>query len=191
MTLPLVAIRIYAVTRTLIAAGSTLGTKVGHNLAHGQTEKAAEDAHNDLEYAARSTFGLLAKTGRADAMAWDVVLSAIILGLWTALAEADPMTMFRCTLLPWLKSDEEVAIKRQEHATDNDKKRPQLAQHGQASCIGQEPHTLRAARRRANHRHCRSIRTQAWTSTEAPQKSLREREWICNRTQQEQEPQSW
>lgn len=122
MALPLVAIRIYAVTRTLIAAGSTIGTQVSQNLAHGQVEKAAEDIRNDLEYAAQSTFGLLAETGRANAMAWDVVLSAVILGLWTALTEADPMTMFRCTLLPWLKSEEEVAIERQEHAIDNDKK---------------------------------------------------------------------
>jgi hypothetical protein len=116
MALPLVAVRIYAVTRTLIAAGSVLGTKVSQNLAHGEAEKAAEDMRKDFEYAAQSTFGLLADTGRANAMAWDVMLSAVILGLWTALAEADPMTMFRCTLLPWLKSEEEVIIEREEHA---------------------------------------------------------------------------
>lgn len=116
MALPLVAIRVYAATRTLINAGSAQGTKVGQNLAHGQFDQAAEDIRNDAEYAARSTFGLLADTGRANAMAWDVVLSAVVLGLWTALAEADPMTMFRCTLLPWVKSEEEVAFERQDDA---------------------------------------------------------------------------
>jgi hypothetical protein len=118
MALPLVAIRVYAATRTLIDAGSAQGTNVGQNLAHGQFEQAGEDIRKDAEYAAQSTFGLLADIGRANAMAWDVVLSAVILGLWTALAEADPMTMFRCTLLPWLKSEEEVTFERQEDAAD-------------------------------------------------------------------------
>lgn len=122
MALPLVANRIYAVTRTLIEAGSAQGTHIGQNIAHGEGEKAAEETLQDMKFAAWSTFGLLAETGRQNAMAWDVVLSAVILGLWTALAEADPMTMFRCTLLPWLKSEEEVAFERQEHATSHDKK---------------------------------------------------------------------
>ena len=116
MALPLVAIRVYAATRTLIDAGSAQGTKIGHYLAHGQIEEAGEDIRNDAEYAARSTFGLLADTGRANAMAWDVVLSAVVLGLWSALAEADPMTMFRCTLLPWLKSEDEVTFEKLEDA---------------------------------------------------------------------------
>jgi len=117
MALPLVAVRVYAATRTLIQAGSVLETDFFQKMVHGQSEKMGEDLRNDVEHAARATFGLLAATGRANAMAWDVVLSAVILGLWTALAEADPMTMFRCTLLPWLKSDEEVTIERQEHAS--------------------------------------------------------------------------
>ena len=118
MALPLVAIRVYAATRTLIDAGSAQGTNAGQNLAHGQFEQAGEGIRKDAEYAAQSTFGLLADTGRGNAMAWDVVLSAVILGLWTALAEADPMTMLRCTLLPWLKSEEEVTFERQEDAAD-------------------------------------------------------------------------
>jgi hypothetical protein len=106
MALPLVAVRVYAATRTLIEAGSVLDTEVFQSVAHLRTTKATEDISDDMKYAARSTFGLLADTGRANAMAWDVVLSAAVLGLWTALAEADPGTMFRCTLLPWLKNDD-------------------------------------------------------------------------------------
>ena len=103
-------------------AGSILRTKVFQSVAHIDTEQFVEDVRDDVEYAAWSTFGLLADTGRANVMAWDVVLSAVILGLWTALAEADPRTMFRCTLLPWLKNEDEVAIERQEHAASGDKK---------------------------------------------------------------------
>lgn len=122
MALPLVAVRVYAVTRTLIEAGSATDSDVIQKVAHGQVNEAGEGIRDDVEYAARSTFGLLADTGRANAMAWDVVLSAVVLGLWTALAEADPRTMFRCTLIPWLRDDDEVVIERQDRAMESDKK---------------------------------------------------------------------
>jgi hypothetical protein len=85
-------------------------------------QEAGEAIADEIEYALGLTFGMLADTGRPNAMAWDVVLSAIIIGLWTALAEADPRTMFRCTLLPWLKDDDEVAVERQERATSEETK---------------------------------------------------------------------
>jgi hypothetical protein len=75
-------------------------------------QEAGEAIADEIEHALGLTFDMLADTGRPNAMAWDVVLSAIIIGLWTALAEADPRTMFRCTLLPWLKDDDEVAVER-------------------------------------------------------------------------------
>jgi hypothetical protein len=122
MALPLLAVRVYAATRSLLEAGSVLGVKTFQNLAHLQTQQAGEDIANEIRYTARANFGLLADTGRPNAMAWDVVLSAVIIGLWTALAEADPRTMFRCTLMPWLKDDEEGALERQERATSDETK---------------------------------------------------------------------
>jgi hypothetical protein len=122
MALPLVAVRVYAATRTLIDAGSNTGTTLFQSIKHADADQVVEDIRDELKYAARSTFRLLAKTGRAYAIAWDVVLSAVILGLWTALAEVDPSTMFRCTLLPWLRNEDEVAFERQEYATSSDEK---------------------------------------------------------------------
>ena len=123
MALPLVANRIYAVTRTLIEAGSAQGTHIGQNIAHGEGEKAAEETLQDVKFAAWSTFGMLGDTGRANAMAWDVVLSAFVVGLWLAFAEADPSTMLRSTLLPWLKDEDEVAYERPERTAASTKKR--------------------------------------------------------------------
>jgi hypothetical protein len=112
MALPLVVIRIYAVTQTLLQAGSELHSKTWDDLWHLKPQEATEEGLGDLEYAARSTFGMLADTGRANAMAWDVVLSAVVIALWVALAEAKPRTMFRCTLLPWLRDESEVAFEK-------------------------------------------------------------------------------
>lgn len=81
MTLPLLALRIYAATRTLLEAGSILDAKVLQKVGHFETRKAMEDVVDEVELAGRWTFGLLADTGRANAMAWDVVLSAVIIGL--------------------------------------------------------------------------------------------------------------
>jgi hypothetical protein len=112
MALPLVVIRIYATTRTLLEAGSELHSKTWSDLWQSKTQEATEEGLGDLKYAARSTFGMLADTGRANAMAWDVILSAVVIALWSALAEANPRTMFRCTLLPWLRDESEVAFER-------------------------------------------------------------------------------
>jgi hypothetical protein len=109
---PLVVIRIYAATRTLLEAGSQLHSKTWSDLWNLKTQEATEEGLGDLGYAARSTFGMLADTGRANAMAWDVVLSAVVIALWAALAEASPRTMFRCTLLPWLRDESEVAFEK-------------------------------------------------------------------------------
>jgi len=112
MALPLVVIRIYAATRTLLEAGSGLHSNTWYDLLHLKPQEATEEGLGDSEYAGRSTSGMLADTGRANAMAWDVVLSAIAIALWVALAEASPRTMFRCTLLPWLKEESEVAYEK-------------------------------------------------------------------------------
>jgi hypothetical protein len=112
MALPLVVIRIYAATQTLLQAGSELYSKTWDDLWHSKLQKATEEGLGDLEYAARSTFGMLADTGRGNAMAWDVVLSAVVIALWAALAEAKPRAMFRCTLLSWLRDESEVAFEK-------------------------------------------------------------------------------
>jgi hypothetical protein len=112
MAMPLVVVRIYAATQTLLQAGSQLHSKTWDDLWHFKTQEATEEGLGDLRYAASSTFGMLADTGRANAMAWDVVLSAVVIALWAALAEAKPRTMFRCTLLPWLREESEVAFEK-------------------------------------------------------------------------------
>ena len=112
MALPLVVIRIYAVTQTLLQAGCERHSKTWDDLWNFKPQEATEEGLGDLKYAARSTFGMLADTGRANAMAWDVVLSAVVIALWAALAEAKPRTMFRCTLLPWLRDESEVAYEK-------------------------------------------------------------------------------
>jgi hypothetical protein len=122
MALPLLAVRVYAATRSLLEAGSLLEVKILQSVGRMQWQKAPEDIAGEFKHAAWANFGMLADVGRPNAMAWDVVLSAVIIGLWTALAEADPRIMFRCTLLPWLKDDDEVAIQRQECAPTEETK---------------------------------------------------------------------
>jgi hypothetical protein len=122
MALPLLAVRVYAATRSLLEAGSLLEVKILQTMGRMQLQKAGEEVAHEVEHVLHATFGMLADTGRPNAMAWDVVLSAVIIGLWTALAEADPRTMLRCTLLPWLKDDDEVALERQERATSDETK---------------------------------------------------------------------
>lgn len=122
MALPLVAVRIYAASRTLLQAAIALNSKLAESVTHNKPDKAMEEAAKDVKYAAWSTFGMLGDTGRANAMAWDVVLSAFVVGLWLAFAEADPSTMLRSTLLPWLKDEDEVAYERQERAAATTKK---------------------------------------------------------------------
>jgi hypothetical protein len=112
MTLPLVVVRIYAATRTLLEAGSELHSRTWYDLWHLKPQEATDEGLRDLEYATRSTFGMLVDTGRANAMTWDVVLSAVVIALWAALSEANPRTMLRCTLLPWLRDESEVAFEK-------------------------------------------------------------------------------
>lgn len=122
MALPLVAVRIYAASRTLLQAATALNSKFAESVTHLDTEQAMGEAADDVKYAAWSTFGMLGDTGRANAMAWDVVLSAFVVGLWLAFAEADPSTMLRSTLLPWLKDEDEVAYERQQRTAASTKK---------------------------------------------------------------------
>jgi hypothetical protein len=89
MALPLLAVRVYAATRSLLEAGSLLEVKILQTMGRMQLQKAGEEVAHEVEHVLHATFGMLADTGRPNAMAWDVVLSAVIIGLWTALAEAD------------------------------------------------------------------------------------------------------
>ena len=63
MALPLVVIRIYAVTQTLLQAGSERHSKTWDDLWNFKPQEATEEGLGDLKYAARSTFGMLADTG--------------------------------------------------------------------------------------------------------------------------------
>jgi hypothetical protein len=188
MALPLVVIRIYAATRTLLEAGSQLHSKTWSDLWQFKAQEATEEGLGDLEYAARSTFGMLADTGRANAMAWDVVLSAIVIALWAALAEASPRIMFRCTLLPWLRDESAVAFEKLDRTIKLDPNKKRLHRRREAACFCDESHSICQAERSTDNRNGRSIRSQAWPTTQAPEKRVFQREWVLYRPRPEQEP---
>lgn len=57
-----------------------------------------------------STFTVLGGVGHVSAMAWDVLLTGLVLSCWVVTAETEPRSMLRCSLLPWLKNEEDVKI---------------------------------------------------------------------------------
>lgn len=116
MTLPLVLFRTYATARAFWEASSELNTNVLWYALNFIPKEAAEDGFKDIQRTAHDLFKPLAAAGRFNAMAWDVVLSTLMLGLWSALAESDASTLLKCTLLPWLKDEEEVMIQQHERA---------------------------------------------------------------------------
>lgn len=64
----------------------------------------------ELGKAAWSSVTALAGAGLVTAMAWDVLLTGVVLSCWAVTAETDPRSMLRCSILPWLKDEEEVKI---------------------------------------------------------------------------------
>lgn len=118
MALPTVLLRVHAASRALRQACNELDTTIWWYAKHKLPREATGEAYVEMMNAFYSTLGVLGSTDRFNAMAWDVVLSAFMLGLWTALAESDPRILFRCTLLPWLKDEEEVLIEQQVRARE-------------------------------------------------------------------------
>lgn len=114
MALPIVLLRIYTAACTLWKTSARHETQVWWYARILMPKEAAEEVFEVIHEAASSTISKLAAIGRFNAMAWDAVLSTLLLGLWTALAESDPRNMLRCTLLPWLKDEEEILFQQQE-----------------------------------------------------------------------------
>lgn len=106
MTLPLLLLRLYAAAQYIFQAsrGPSLS-----ELWYG-TPRVADEGLEELQSAAKKNFGSLAKARWTNPAVWDIVLSAIVLGLWMAMTEANPRTMLQCTLMPWLKEENDVAV---------------------------------------------------------------------------------
>jgi hypothetical protein len=69
MALPLLYLRIYTATRTLMEASSIIGVKILEKAARLKAQEVLKEVDGELQHAARSTFGLLTDTGRANIMA--------------------------------------------------------------------------------------------------------------------------